>query len=261
VSSLLRAAFSAFKVSMRIRVISPWAYLNWLLFPAIFTAVGMYVLSRPGSTTTQLAYGVLGGGLIGYWGVAYLDGGNGIQDERWNGTLEQIFAVPTPLWVIILGKIVGSLLFGLLAFLPTVALAYFGFHAVLPSIDAGRMTISLAVLTFTFFAIAITLTPLFALWRWAFSMLNGFELGVYVLCGFMFPVAILSPWAQGIAGFLGPTWAVRAIYATTTQSGSHDYLLWWAIAVGLSLLYMAGAVLLYEVVQRRARESGDLALA
>ena len=86
--SLARAAFSAFLVSMRLRVISPWAYLNWLLFPTIFTAIGLFVLSRPGASSTQLAYGVLGGGLIGYWGVAYLDGGNGIQDERWNGTLE-----------------------------------------------------------------------------------------------------------------------------------------------------------------------------
>jgi ABC-2 type transport system permease protein len=259
--ALARAAFSAFWVSMRLRVISPWAYLNWLVFPSIFTAIGLFVLSRPGVSSTQLAYGILGGGLIGYWGVAYIDGGNGIQDERWNGTLEQIFAVPTPLWVIILGKVLGSLLFGFLAFLPTVAFAYFGFHAVLHNVDAARLAISLGILTFTFLSIAITLTPLFALWRWAFSMLNGFELGVYLLCGFMFPVAILAPWAQGVSGALAPTWATRAIYAATTNEGPHDFAAWWLAAILISIAYMVFALFLYQLVERRARISGELALA
>lgn len=259
--SLARAAYSSFRVSLRLRVVSTWAYLNWLLFPVIFTAVGLFVLSRPGAPDSHLTYGVLGGGLIGYWGIAYLDGGNGIQDERWSGTLEQIFAVPTPLWAILLGRVVGSLLFGLLAFVPTVAFAYFGFHALVPHLDVARFTISLGVLTFTFLAIALTLTPLFALWRWAFSMLNGFELGVYVLCGFMFPVTVLAPWAQGVGAALAPTWATRALYASTTTEGPHDFAAWWTAAIVLSLAYLVAAYFLYALVERRARVSGELALA
>ncbi|HYM67265.1 MAG TPA: ABC transporter permease [Patescibacteria group bacterium] len=259
--SLVRAAYSSFRVSLRLRVVSPWAYLNWLLFPAIFTAVGLFVLNRPGAAGSHLVYGILGGGLIGYWGVAYLDGGNGIQDERWNGTLEQIFAVPTPLWVILLGKVLGSLLFGIFSFIPTMALAYVGFHAVLPQLDAARFAVSLGVLTFTFMAIALTLTPLFALWRWAFSMLNGFELGVYVLCGFMFPVTVLASWAQGVGAALAPTWATRALYASTTAEGPHDFAAWWLAAVALSLVYLVLAFFLYAMVERRARVSGELALA
>lgn len=259
--SLLRAAWSAFSVSVRLRVVSPWAYLNWFVFPLMFAAVGLYVLSRPGASGSHLVYGLLGGGLIGYWSVAYIDGGNGIQDERWNGTLEQIFGTPTPLFVIVLGKVCGGLLFGLLAFIPTAAFAYFAFHAVFPSLDAWRFAISLGVLTFTFFCIALTLTPLFALWRWAFSMINGFELGVYVLCGFMFPIAVLTPWLQGVASVLAPTWAVTALYASTLAEGAHDFVAWWLIAGGLSVAYLVGACFLYALVEREARVSGQLALA
>jgi len=172
--------------------------------------------------------------ILGPRSVAYLDGGNGIQDERWNGTLEQIFAVPTPLWVILLGKVAGSVLFGLLAFIPTAVFAYVGFHALLPHIDALRFAISLGVLTLSFLAIAITLTPLFALWRTAFNMLNGFELGIYVLCGFMFPATIIAPWAQGVGDALAPTWATRALYASTTTDGPHEYVAWWLAAIALS---------------------------
>jgi ABC-2 type transport system permease protein len=92
-------------------------------------------------------------------------------------------------------------------------------------------------------------------------MLNGFELGVYVLCGFMFPVTVLAPWAQGIAGALSPTWATRAIYAATTNEGPHDFALWWLTAILISLAYLVGALFLYQMVERRARVSGELALA
>jgi len=259
--SLARASLSALILSLRLRFVDAFAILAWTFFPMVFAALGLFVLNRPGVTETQLAYGVLGGGLVGYWGVTYIDAGNGIQSERWNGTLEQIFALPTPLWAIVLGKTCGGLLWGMLSFLPTLALAFLGFHAFLPHVDAIRLVVSFAVLTLGFFAIAFVLTPLFALWRWAFSMLNGFELGVYVLCGFMFPVTLLPSWVQVISALLPPAWATRVIYASTTSEGSHDFALWWALSLALTIAYLVAAHYLYALVQRRGRVTGELALA
>ncbi len=258
-SSLVRAAWRSFEISTRLRVVSPWAYLNWLVFPVIFASLGLFMLTSSGFT--RVAYGVLGGGIIGFWSVAYLDGGNSIQEERWSGTLEQIFAVPTPLFVIVIGKIVGSLLVGLLAFLPTVALAYFGFHASLPALDPLRFAVSLAVLSFSFFIIAVALTPLFAVWRWAFTVLNGLEMAVYGLCGFMFPVTLLPGWLQPVSYLLSPTWATRALYASASPTAGADVTGWWLITFGLSAVYLVLSVFLYRFVEAKARVSGELALA
>jgi ABC-2 type transport system permease protein len=256
--SLVRAAWRSFEISTRLRVVSPWAYLNWLVFPVIFAAIGLFVLTSTGYA--RVAYGVLGGGVIGFWSVTYLDGGNSIQEERWNGTLEQIFAVPTPLFVIVIGKILGSLLLGLLAFIPTVALAYFGFHAVLPGLDPLRFAVSLGILTFSFFVIAVSLTPLFAISRSAFTVLNGLELGVYGLCGFMFPVSQLPHWIQPVSYALSPTWATRALYASASPSASGDVTAWWLTAIGLSVIYLVISTFLYRFVETRARVTGQLAL-
>ncbi len=256
--SLVRAAWRTFEISTRLRVVSPWAYLNWLVFPIIFATIGLFVLTSSGYT--RVAYGVLGGGIIGFWSVTYLDGGNSIQEERWNGTLEQIFAVPTPLFVIVIGKILGSLLLGLLAFIPTVALAYFGFHAALPGLDPFRFAISLGILTFSFFVLAVALTPLFAISRSAFTVVNGLELGVYWLCGFMFPVSQLPEWLQPISYALSPTWAARALYASASTSPSGDITSWWLATLGLSALYLVASVVLYRFVEVRARVTGQLAL-
>ena len=256
--SLIRAAWRTFEISTSLRVVSPWAYLNWLVFPIIFATIGLFVLTSSGYA--RVAYGVLGGGIIGFWSVTYLDGGNSIQEERWNGTLEQIFAVPTPLFVIVIGKILGSLLLGLLAFIPTVALAYFGFHAALPGLDPFRFAISLGILTFSFFVLAVALTPLFAISRSAFTVVNGLELGVYWLCGFMFPVSQLPEWLQPISYALSPTWAARALYASASTSPSGDITSWWLATLGLSTLYLVASVGLYRFVEVRARVTGQLAL-
>ena len=257
--SLVRAALRTFEINLRLRVVSPWAYLNWLVFPVIFAAIGLFVLTSSGYT--RVAYGVLGGGVIGFWSATYIDGGSSIQDERWQGTLEQIFAVPTPLFVIVVGKILGSLLLGVLAFIPTVALAYFGFHATLPAIDPGRFAISMGILSFSFFVISVTLTPLFAVWRWAFTVLNGLELGVYGLCGFMFPVTQLPQWLQPVSNLLSPTWATRALYASAANGTGVDIAHSWLIARGLSGIYLVLSIPLYRLVEIRARVTGDLALA
>ena len=256
----VRAAAAAFYVSMRLRFISGFSIMGFLIFPLILAAVGLFVLNRPGTTATQWTYGLLGGGLIGYWGIVYLDAGNGIQVERWNGTLEQIFAVPTPLWVIVLGKALGGLVWGMLSFIPTIALAYFGFHALLPRLDPGPFAISFTLLTFSFLAMALSFSPIFAMWRWAFTMVNGFELGTYVLCGFMFPITILPAWLQAVSGLLPPTWGTRALYAATTAEGSHDFAAWWVTTIVLSFVYIGLSVWLFHLVDRRARATGELAL-
>jgi len=116
-------------------------------------------------------------------------------------------------------------------------------------------------LSFSFFIIAVALTPVFAMWRWAFTVLNGLELGVYGLCGFMFPVTQLPHWLQPISYALSPTWATGALYASASSSPSGDIANWWLVALGLSAVYLALGVVLYRFVEVRARVTGELALA
>jgi len=255
----LRVMLRAFEMSMKMRVINAFWYLSWLVFPLIFSVLGLILLSPGGSGRS--AYAILGGGLIAYWGMAYLEGGNNIQDERWSGTLEQLMGCPTPIAFVVIGKLASSLAVGILAFLPGIALAYFGFHQSLHHIDPIPFAVSFAVLTFSFFSTAMALAPVYTLWRWAFALTNGFEIGLYVICGFMFPITQLPGWLQVMASALAPSWATRALYAATGQSYGRDYLLWWAISIALSCAYLFGGWIGFRLVDVRARVSGQLALA
>ena len=255
----VRAAVRSFEMSMKLRSVNPFTNFSWLAFPLIFVILGLLLLSPGGSGRST--YAILGGGLLGYWGMAYVEGGNEIQNERWSGTLEQIMGCPTPLAVIVLGKLCSSLLFGALSFLPAIAVGYFAFHQSLQHIDPVPFAVSFLVLTFAFFSMAMALAPLYAMWRWAFSVTNGFEIGVYVLGGFMFPISQLPSGLQAVASVFAPTWAVRSLYAAAGQPYGHDYVLSCAISIALSCIYLVAGGFLYRAVDVRARVTGQLALA
>lgn len=254
----VRAAVRAFEMSNKMRVINAFTYLGWLVYPLIIAILGLLILAHGSAAKT--AYAILGGGLIGYWGLAYQEGGNEIQNERWSGTLEQVMACPTPLAVIVVGKIASSLLFGLLSFIPTVLAAYFLWHVSLQGVDPLPFVVSFGVLTFSFFSVAIALAPLYAMWRWSNALINGFEIGLFALCGFMFPVSQLPQWLQAFSALLAPAWATRSLYAATGQSYGHDYLLWCGIAIAISCGYLVISWFLFRLVDVRARVTGQLAM-
>jgi ABC-2 type transport system permease protein len=98
-------------------------------------------------------------------------------------------------------------------------------------------------------------------WRWAFTLLNGLEIGVYGLCGFMFPISELPQWLQPVSYLLSPTWATRALYASASPNASSDVTSWWLMTFGLCAIYLVLSVFLYRFVETRARVTGELALA
>lgn len=255
----VRAAVRAFEMSNKVRVITPFTYLGWLVYPLIIAILGLLILSQ--GSVSKSAYAILGGGLIGYWGLAYQEGGNEIQNERWSGTLEQVMACPTPLAVIVVGKIASSLTFGLLSFVPTVLAAYLLWHVSLRGVDPIPFVVSFVILTFSFFAVAIALAPLYAMWRWSNAVINGFEIGMFALCGFMFPVTQLPQWLQAFSAVLAPAWATRSLYAATGQPYGHDYFVWCGVAIAISCSYLVISWALFRLVDKRARVTGQLALA
>lgn len=242
---------------MKLRVVNPFSYLNWLVFPLIFVVLGLVLLSPGGAMRST--YAILGGGLIGYWGMTYLEAGNEIGNERWTGTLEQVMGCPTPLVVIVIGKMLASLSVGAFSFIPAVALSFVVFHQRVQHVDVVPFAISFVVLTFTLFSTALALAPLYAMSRAAFSLTNGFEITIYVLCGFMFPVTQLPQWLQAVASVMAPAWATRSLYAAAGQPFGNQYLLWWSASIALSCVYLAVAWVLFRMVDARARVSGQLA--
>ncbi len=88
--------------------------------PIIFgLLLGMMYLKK--SPEDFMLYAVLGSGLSTFWSSICFSSASDINRERWYGTLENLFAAPVGFKWIVLGKILGNSLWGLISILISIA--------------------------------------------------------------------------------------------------------------------------------------------
>jgi hypothetical protein len=75
-----------------------------------------------------------------------------------------------------------------------------------------------AVIAFISFGLIIA--PIFVMNPGVRAWQNAMEFPVYVLCGFLFPIALLPGWTTPISYLLPPYWAAVALHGTSTGGAS-----------------------------------------
>jgi ABC-2 type transport system permease protein len=118
-------------------------------------------------------------------------------------------------------------------------------------------------------ALGLIFASAFVLSRSTQVLTNGLETPLYIISGSMFPIALLPFWIHPAAYILGPTWGIDAIRLATSQDYSSQSF-WqgmdtgWAIFLDLvvmlaiTIVYILAAVVLFKLVERRARITGSL---
>ncbi|MBI5565728.1 MAG: ABC transporter permease, partial [Chloroflexi bacterium] len=88
---------------------------------------------------------------------------------------------------------------------------------------------------------------------------NGLEYPVYILCGFLFPIALLPGWTTPVSYLLAPYWAARALHATSSGGAEFsEVALCWGMMVLFSVVYVLVSRRLFRVMLRRARIAATL---
>jgi ABC-2 type transport system permease protein len=80
---------------------------------------------------------------------------------------------------------------------------------------------------------------------------------VWLVCGFLVPLALLPVWVRPISWALAPTWGVRAIREAALGGSPLPDLL-ACVAIGAACVTLG--VLLVEVMLRAARRTASLSL-
>jgi ABC-2 type transport system permease protein len=90
---------------------------------------------------------------------------------------------------------------------------------------------------------------------------NAMEFPIYMLCGFLFPIALLPGWTTPISYLLAPYWAARALHGTSTGGASlPEVLSEWGMMLLLSAIYLAVSGRLTVLMLNRARADASLRL-
>jgi len=253
----LRAAAAAGEMALRSNVMDSFVLFGLLVQPLVIALLALAMLEDRGGN--YAIYVVVGSGLTGLWSTLLFVSGNGITTERWTGTLEALTSVPTPLSWIILGKTVASVTQSLLSMAVAYVLASLLFGYPLTVSQPLLFLVSMLFMVLSFVALGMVIAPAFVLnpdvQRWQ----NAMEFPVYILAGFLFPIALLPGWTTPISYLLAPYWAARALHMTS--SGEFDpeaLLLSWGLLLFFSAVYFFISRWLFERMLDKARRDATL---
>ena len=254
-----RIVLHAFEMAVRSNFTDSFVLFGIFVQPLMIAVLAFWMLQERGGE--YVIFVIIGSGMTGLWTSLLFISGNSITEERWSGTLELLVGAPTPISVVIFGKILANtiLSLGSMVICYTLAILLFG---IVPQITHPALFISsiiLAVLSYVCFGLIVS--PVFVINPDVQRLQNGLEFPIYILCGFLFPIALLPGWTTPLSYILTPYWAAQALHATSSGDISLSGLaLPWVMMVLLSVVYIFISRGLFRRLLFKARADATLSM-
>jgi len=181
-----------------------------------------------------------------------------MQRERWHGTLELLVAAPPHFALVLLPITLAMATIGIYSLGATLLYGHFLFGIEL-SIEHPLLFVAAIVGTvLSFGALGFTFAVTFVRFRAAWALGNLFEYPVWLIGGFLVPLALFPDWVRPISWVLAPTWGMNAIREAAAGGTPLPDL---ALCVGLGALYVGAGIFLTERVLHSARANAALQLS
>jgi ABC-2 type transport system permease protein len=254
----MMALLHTIKVHMGLSMARPMFKFIILISPLLYATIAIFVYGTA-SPERILHYVVLGSGFMSLWSSIVYSSASDINRERFYGTLEIIFVAPVSFSIVLIGKIIANTLLGLLSMVISYVylISLFGVKIVWyhPFLFLGSILFVIIALSVFSFSLAL----IFTLSRQAEALMNFIEFPIFLICGFMFPVAIIPDWVKPISYLLPPTWAIELLREASNEQATLTSMLSPAFALFLLvLLFGVIGFACYRSVDKKARISGKL---
>jgi ABC-2 type transport system permease protein len=254
-----RAALAAFELAIKQNLTDSFVVFGIVVQPLIIAVLGLWMLGDKGAEFGIFV--VIGSGMTGLWSSLLFISGNSITWERWTGTLEFLVGQPTPVPVIVFGKNFAHVLQSLLSMIASYLLASIFFDYGLDIQQPILFAISLLLTVIAFVTFGLIIAPVFVLSPSVQRWQNAMEFPIFILCGFLFPIALLPGWTTPISYLLTPYWAARALHGTSSGGASiNEVLFSWGMLLVFSVLYLFLSRILFRVMIRKARIDATLGM-
>jgi ABC-2 type transport system permease protein len=253
----IRIVVISFEMTLRNNVTDAFFLFGILVQPVLVALVAFWMLQDRGGD--YAIFVVIGSGMTGMWTAVLFESGNSITRERWTGTLESLIASPTPAGVVVFGRNLAissqSLASMVLSF--TLAIIIFDVAPEVAQPEYFAVSVFLGLASYIFFGLLIA--PVFVLNPDVQRLQNGLEFPVYILAGFLFPIALLPVWTTPLSYILSPYWAARALHDSASGAASLEQLtFYWTMMILLSAIYLIIARRLFRAMIRKARADATL---
>ncbi len=250
---LLRVSwYLQFKMILR----SPFDGFGNVLYPLFFATTAFFVF-RAGQSPRTLIYASLGAAVMGMWSSVSTSAGSAMQRERWWGTLELLVAAPRHFSLVMLPATLGLATVGAYNLAATLLWGRFAFGIPLTITHPLLFALSVVGTVLAFGGLGLLFAVSFVRFRAAWVLGNFFEYPVWLICGFLVPLALLPGWVRPISWVLAPTWGMNAIRESALGGTPLPDLI---LCLGLGAAYIALGVLVTNRVLYDARDRGSLSL-
>jgi ABC-2 type transport system permease protein len=255
----MRTVRISFEMQLRQNFSDAFIIFAIIVQPMIIAVLALWMLR---DQVDQFAiFVVVGSGMTGLWSSLLFISGNAITGERWVGTLEGLVASPTPMPVIVLGKNLANVFQSLSSMLASYALVAILFGLTIEVQQPLLFAISLLFAMLSFITFGLIMASLFIINPAVQNWQNGLEFPVYILGGFLFPIALLPGWTTPFSYLLAPYWAARALQAASVGAATvEEMALTWGMMLLFSIIYIIASRSLFLFVLRKARVDATLGM-
>ena len=255
----IRAIAAAFEMALRQNVMDTFILFAVLVQPLVIALLALWMLHGQGAD--YAVFVVVGSGMTGLWSSLLFISGNSINFERWSGTLEILVGLPTPIPVIVFGKALANVTQSLLSMVAGYFAASLLFGYPLQVEQPLLFVISLAFTVVAFVSFGLIIAPVFVINPGVQGFQNAMEFPVYILSGFLFPIALLPGWTTPLSYLLAPYWAARALHGASSGGASPSEVAFcWGMMLLFSLIYLFVSSRLFRLMIRKARVDATLGM-
>jgi len=224
----------------------------------LFFATTAFFMYRAGRDEHTLLYASLGASVMGIWSATSTSASSVLQRERRPGTLELLAGAPTNFAFVLLPISIAMSTVGLYSMVATLLWGRLVFGIDMHLVHPLLFVLAIPVTIASVGALGFLLSVACARYRSAWALGNSLEYPVWLICGFLVPLALLPSWVGPISWLLAPTFGVRAIREAALGGTPLDDLL---ACAGLGIAYFAVGILLADTVLRMARKTAALQLS
>lgn len=246
-----------FEMTLRQNVMDAFIIFTVLIQPIIIATMALWMLRDRGAEAAVFV--VVGSGMTGLWSSLLFISGNSINWERWTGTLELLVGQPTPITAIVFGKNLAHVAqsLGSMIVAYTLTSQLFGFQLQIDQPLLFVVTLGFTIIAFVSFGLIVA--PIFVMNPGVQGWQNAMEFPVYILSGFLFPIALLPGWTTPLSYLLAPYWAARALHGTSNGGMElNDVLFSIGMLILFSLIYMVISAWLFRKMLVKARVDATL---
>jgi ABC-2 type transport system permease protein len=247
----------AFEMEMKQNLIDAFVLFGILVQPLIIAFLALWMLK--GSTPDYAIFVAVGSGMTGLWTTLLFNSGNSITGERWTGTLENLVAAPVPMRIVVFGKNLADITQSLLSVVVCYTLISLILGYALTIAHPFLFLISVLLTIISFVCFGLIISTAFILNPDVQRFQNGLEFPIYILAGFLFPIAVLPNWTTPLSYLLTPYWAAVALHGSTSGNipVSQIYISWLMMII-FGVLYLFTSEFLFRKVLFKAREDATL---